>query len=220
MRDDRLFRERVFMTPNRVLTGMGAAALAMVALAACGSEQARGRQQNSVGAPAPANGPSPDAQVAFMKVLERVGALCVPDAPAAPESNVPGPGEHPPTRPSELLPVDEKPPTGAPSPTATPEQPKLNGVEACEGREHGNRISKVLTGLNKPTTIQVRQKLNNLGYVDSRIHGLKAERGVVRFYLDLRVMGGQLALKGTAAGKKTAVRAFAHPTEGAFKPGK
>ncbi|MFE3902086.1 hypothetical protein ACFXPY_17595 [Streptomyces sp. NPDC059153] len=223
MRDGRLFRERVFMTPNRVLTGMGAAALAMVALAACGSEQAGGRQQNtanSVGAQAPAIGPSPDAQVAFMEMLERVGAPCVPDAPAAPESDDPGPGEHPPTRPSELLPVDEKPPTDAPSPTATPEQPKLNGVEACEGREHGNRISKVLTGLNKPATIQVRQKLNKLGYIDSRIHGLKAERGMVRFYLDLRVMGGQLALKGTAAGRKTTMGAFAHPTEGAFKPGK
>ncbi|WP_405682235.1 hypothetical protein [Streptomyces sp. NBC_01238] len=66
----------------------------------------------------------------------------------------------------------------------------------------------------------MRQKLNKLGYTDSRIHGLKAERGVVHFYLDLRVMGGQLALKGTAAGKKTTVGAFAHPAEGAFKPGK
>ncbi|MFB6717943.1 hypothetical protein ACFCZY_39895 [Streptomyces sp. NPDC056237] len=211
------------MTLNRVLTGTGAAALAVVALAACGSEQAGGRQQNtanSVGAQAPATSSSPDAQVAFMEMLERVGAPCVPDAPAATESDDPGPGEHPPTRPSELLPVDERPPTNVPSPTATPEQPKLNGVEVCEGREHGKRITKVLTGLNKPTTIQVRQKLNRLGYIDSRIHGLKTERGVVRFYLDLRVMGGQLALKGTAAGKKTTIETFAHPAEGAFKPGK
>ncbi|WP_327277741.1 hypothetical protein OG609_43325 [Streptomyces sp. NBC_01224] len=211
------------MTLNRVLTGTGAAALAVVALAACGSEQAGGRQQNtanSVGAQAPANSPSPDPQVAFMEMLERVGAPCVPDAPAATEPDDPGPGEHPPTRPSELLPVDEKPPTDVPSPTATPEQPKLNEVEACEGREHGKRITKVLTGLNKPTTIQVRQKLNKLGYIDSSIHGLKTEQGAVRFCLDLRVMGGQLALKGTAAGKQTTMRAFAHPAEGAFKPGK
>ncbi|MFJ5130953.1 hypothetical protein ACIP80_38500 [Streptomyces sp. NPDC088555] len=211
------------MTLNRVLTGAGTAALAVVALAACGSEQAGGRQQNtanSVGAQAATTSPSPDAQVAFMEMLERVSALCVPDAPAATESDDPGPGEHPPTRPSELLPVDEKPPTDVPSPTATPEQPKLNEVEACEGREHGKRIAQALTGLSEPAAVQVRQKLNKLGYIDSRIHGLKAERGVVRFYLDLRVMGGQLVLKGTAAGKKTAIGAFAQPEEGAFKPGK
>ncbi|MEW2491762.1 hypothetical protein [Streptomyces sp. NPDC048411] len=210
------------MTLNRVLTGVGAAVLAVVALAACGSEQAGKRKQDtagSVGAQAVATSPSPDAQVASMKMLERVGAPCVPDAPAA-ESDDPGPGEHPPTGPSEMLPVDEKPPTDVPSPTATPEQPELSGVEACEGREHGKRITQALIGLNKPTTIQVRQKLNQLGYIDARIHGLKAERGVVRFYLDLRVMGGQLALKGTSAGKKTTVGAFAHPAEGAFKPGK
>ncbi|MER5357690.1 hypothetical protein [Streptomyces sp. NPDC002785] len=211
------------MTLNRVLTGMGAAALAVVVLAACGSEQAGGQQQNtasSVGAQAAATSPSPDAQVAFMEMLERVGVPCVPDAPAATESDDPGPGEHPPTRPSELLPVGEKPPTDVPSPTAAPEQPRLKGVEACEGREHGKRITQALIGLDKPTTIQVRQKLNKLGYIDSRIHGLKAERGVVRFYLDLRVMGGQLALKGASAGKNTTVEAFAHPAEGAFKPGR
>ncbi|MGW1105938.1 hypothetical protein [Streptomyces sp. NPDC002540] len=211
------------MTLNRVLTGTGAAALAMVALAACGNEQAGGWQRNtanSVGAQAPAAGPSPDAQVAFMEMLERMGAPCVPDTPAAAESDDPGPGEHPPARPSELLLVDKKPPTDAPSPTTTYEQPKLNGVEVCEGREHGKRITEALAGLNKPTTIQVRQELNNLGYIDSRIHVLTTERGVVRFYLDLRVMGGQLALKGAAAGKKTAVGAFAHRAEGTFKPGR
>ncbi|MFB7553621.1 hypothetical protein [Streptomyces sp. NPDC056154] len=211
------------MTLNRVLTGTGAAALAMVALAACGNEQPGGGQRNtanSMGAQASATSPSPDAQVAFMEMLERVGAPCVPDTLAAAVSDDPGPGEHPPARPSELLPVDEKPPTDAPSPTTTSEQPELNGVEACEGREHGKRITKALTGLDKPTTIQVRQELNNLGYIDSRIHVLTTERGVVRFYLDLRVMGGQLALKGTAAGKKTAVGAYACPAESACKPGR
>ncbi|MFE9767181.1 hypothetical protein ACFYPC_22100 [Streptomyces sp. NPDC005808] len=208
------------MTLNRVLTGTGTAALAVLALAACGSEGTVGRQQNSVTAQAAATSPSPDTQVAFMEMLERVGAPCVPDTPAAPESDDPGPGEHPPTQPSGLLPVDENPPTDVTSPTATPEQPKLNGVEACEGRIHGNRITQALTGLNKPSTIQVRQELNKLGYTDSRIHGLHAEQGIVRFYVDLRVMGGQLALNGTAAGNKTTVGAFAHPAEGAFNPGK
>ncbi|MEV6163428.1 hypothetical protein AB0L71_16120 [Streptomyces sp. NPDC052052] len=206
------------MTLNRVLVCAGAAALAVMGLAACGSEQAGRRQQNpasNMGAQV-AVSPGPDEQVAFMQMLERVGAPCAPDAPAATESDDPGPDEHPPTRPSGLLPVDDKPPTNTPSPTVAPERPELNGTEACEGREHGARITQALIGLGKPTTLQVRRKLNELGYIDSRIHGLKAERGVVRFSLDLRAMGGQLALEGTAAGKKTTVRAFAHPAEGAW----
>ncbi|MBB5932237.1 hypothetical protein [Streptomyces echinatus] len=211
------------MTLNRFFMGTGAAALAVVALAACGSGRGGERQRNTVhavDARAAVPGPGPDAQVAFMEMLERVGAPCVPDAPAVTETDVPDPAERPPTRPSGPLPVDEKPPTDVPSPTAAPERPTLNGVEACEGRAHGERVLRALTGLNRPTATQVRRKLNELGYTDFRVHGLKARRGVVRFWLDLRVMGGQLALEGTVAGKETTVKAFAHPAEGVFRPGR
>ncbi|MEU1369437.1 hypothetical protein ABZ454_25330 [Streptomyces sp. NPDC005803] len=211
------------MTLNRVLAGAGVSALAVVALAACGSEQAEGGRENAAsraGAQVPVTSHGPEKQVVFMKMLERVGAPCVPDAPTTADPGAPNPGEHPPTRPGDLLPVDENPPTDLPAPTVTSGEPKLNGVEACEGREHGKRITQALNGLNKPTAVQVRQKLNKLGYIDSRIHGLKAEQGVVRFYLDLRAMGGQLAIEGTSAGKKTTLDAFAYPAEGTFKPGK
>lgn len=213
--------ENSAMTLKRLLKVTTATALAAVALTACGSEQAGGRQRhtaNTVDAQAAA-GRDSDAQVAFIELLERVGAPCVPDAPATTRPGDPDPSEHPPTRPGELLPVDEKPPTDVPSPTAAPEQPKLNAVEACEGREHGKRITQALAALKTPTTAQVRQRLNELGYIDSRVHGLEARRDAVRFFLDLRVMGGQLALEGAAAGKETTVEAFAYPAEGAFTPG-
>ncbi|MFI1562687.1 hypothetical protein ACH4ZX_06360 [Streptomyces sp. NPDC020490] len=214
------------MTLNRFLASAGAAALAVAALSGCGGEQAGGQRQQTVDAAGAraATGPGTNAELAFLEMLERVGAPCVPDPPTTAESDDPAPGEHPPTSPDEPLPVDKEPPTEEPpaeepSPAATAEPVRLKGVEACEGRVHSERVTLALTGLDKPTPRQVARKLNKLGYPGSRVHGLRAERGAVRFSVDLRVMGGQLALKGTAAGGKTAVEAFAHPAEGAFRPG-
>ncbi|MEU5093397.1 hypothetical protein [Streptomyces sp. NPDC020996] len=214
------------MTLNRFLASAGAAALAVAALSGCGGEQAGGRRHHTVDAAGAraATSPGANAGVAFLEMLERVGAPCVPDPPTTAESDDPAPGERPPTSPDEPLPVDEEPPTEEqpteePSPAATAEPARLKGVEACEGREHSERVALALTGLDRPTTGRVARELNELGYPGSRVHGLRAERGAVRFAVDLRVMGGQLALKGTAAGRKTAVEAFAHPAEGAFRPG-
>ncbi|PJM98006.1 hypothetical protein CG740_38195 [Streptomyces sp. CB01201] len=198
--------------------------LTMLALAACGTQRGQDGARSSadaVGAQPVASEPSPDAEVAFMQMLERVGRPCVPDAPAEETgSDDPLPGEHPPTRPSELLPVGEKPPTANASPTATAEQPKLNGVEKCEGREHSTRITKALTDLKNPQAAQVRAALNRLGYINSRIHDLTEAAGTVRFYLDLRVMGGQLAVKGAAGGGTVSAQAFAYPEQGKFAPEK
>lgn len=198
---------------------MGAGlALAMAALSACGMQQP-GQEANADSVAVPVSkAPRQDPEVAFMEMTQVVGAKCVPD-PAAEdtedtEDDGPAPGEHPPTAPVEPLPVESGAPTSLPS--SPSETLALSAVERCEGDEHAARITHALKGLGKPSTTLVKQELNKLGYVSSRIHSLKAKGAGVSFLVDLRLMGGQLALKGTAAAAETKVSAYAHHAGGAF----
>ncbi len=183
------------------------AALAVLALTACGTEKTDvgGPQSN----PAGTAGVRPIA--AFTEMLSKVAQQCPPSA--SPEA--------PPTGPTETLPYGETPPSDAIepiAPTAGPEV-ELNARDWCAGNLHEERISQALWDLANPTPAKVRTILNDLGYIDERIHGLKQSGTTTRFFLDLRDQGGRLCLDGSAAGEKTVVDKCATPATGPFKAG-
>ncbi|MEU6106237.1 hypothetical protein [Streptomyces flaveolus] len=183
------------------------AALAALALTACGTEKtAVGGQQSN---PAGTAGVRPSA--AFTEMLSKVAQQCPPSA--SPEA--------PPTGPAETLPSGQTPPSDAIepiAPTAGPEV-ELNARDWCAGNLHEERITQALWELADPTPAEVRTILNDLGYIDERIHGLKQSGTTTRFLLDLRDQGGRLCLEGSAAGEKTVVDKCVSPATGPFKAG-
>ncbi|WP_324786194.1 hypothetical protein [Streptomyces sp. H51] len=213
-------------SPRRPGLTFAMAALAALALAACGTEEtsaggARKTPADTVDTASAGKPPTPDQQVAFMDMLNEVGQPCTPDPPSEPEPT--DEDEKPPTAPVEPLPVDESPP-GDTEPTSdastTPPEVKLNAIEKCEGRLHSERITKALDDLADPTPAQVRRVLNDLGYINERIHGLRRSGATTRFFVDLRVMGGSLCLDGSVTGTKSVVTAYAASATGPFTPAK
>ncbi|MFD8076484.1 hypothetical protein ACFV3E_27955 [Streptomyces sp. NPDC059718] len=189
------------------------AVLTALTLAACGTEHTN--PTDAVGVrPAGAPSAAEDPQPAFMEMVNTVARPCAPEVPSGDDGPV-APGEKPRTGPAQALPTGD----GAPAlPTAGPEV-ELNAVEWCAGHLHVERVTQALMGVADPTPDKVRRVLNGLGYVDERIHGLKRSGATTRFSIDLRVMGGALGLKGTAAGTYTDVEFFAAPETGPFEPG-
>ncbi|MGX2995315.1 hypothetical protein JNUCC64_13635 [Streptomyces sp. JNUCC 64] len=198
-------------------------------------------------ATAPEPGTVPDEEVGFLFLLERVGRPCAPDpephlesGPGAAEPDGEGRRGGPATPKGEgPLPVPADPPADKPAkpgPHTPYEERKLNRAERCEGRLHAERITRVLDALDDPTPARVGKALDELGYPDGRVHGLKRSGGPdaldppgapggsgrpggpVRFFLDLRMMGGSLALEGTVSDGKTAVEPFAVAEVGPFAP--
>jgi hypothetical protein len=192
---------------RRLRPVLATAALAALALTACGTEKTAvgGPQSN----PAGAAGVRPGA--AFTEMLSRVAQQCPPSVPP----------EAPPTGPAQALPSGQTPPSDATepiAPTAGPEV-ELNARDWCAGNLHEERITRALWDLASPTPAKVRTILNDLGYIDERIHGLKQSGTTTRFLLDLRDQGGRLCLDGSAAGEKTVVDKCATPATGPFKAG-
>ncbi len=186
---------------------LATAALAALALTACGTEQtSAGRPHSSAAGVAGAR-----PATAFTEMLGKVAQQCPPSA--APEA--------PPSGPAETLPAGEAPPSDAIepiAPTAGPEV-ELNARDWCAGNLHEQRIAEALWNLAEPTPTKVRAILNDLGYIDERIHDLRQSGTTTRFFLDLRDQGGRLCLDGSAAGEQTVVDKCVAPVTGPFTPG-
>ncbi|MFJ4772897.1 hypothetical protein ACIP88_27995 [Streptomyces uncialis] len=169
-------------------------------------------------------------QAAFMDMMITVARQCgalVPDRPTSTTAERPWSGKPPaadPTLPwtDGVEPVADPtlPWTGGMEPSSpwTPKELALGNIDYCAGFLHVERVTQALDGIAEPTPAKVRKALNGLGYIDQRVHGLKQSGKKTHFLLDLRVLGGKLALKGTAAGKRTDVDSFVAPKTGPLKP--
>ncbi|WP_158778718.1 hypothetical protein [Streptomyces cellulosae] len=212
----------VVRSPRRPRLSFAVAALATLALAACGSEETsagglHNKAADTVRAHTITTSPSADQQVAFMDMLDTIAQPCFPDSPSQQEPTPPG--EKPPTTPVEMLPIDKTPPASPPAASgspATPQKVELGATEKCAGRLHAERITKALSGMTDPTPAKVRQILNDLGYIDERIHDLMKSGPTTRFFIDLRFMGGSLSLDGSVTGTKAVIEAFGTPETGPF----
>ncbi|MFJ2651474.1 hypothetical protein ACIO1C_32720 [Streptomyces sp. NPDC087420] len=202
-------------------TVLAVAALAALALTACGTAKpgaggSRGASAGPVGVRLDAPSPGPDPEMAFLRMLTTVAEPCTFDSPTGDDS-IPE-GDRPRSGPPGRLPVGDAP-SGLP-PAPTPERgTELNDVDRCERHLHEERVGRALSDLADPTPARVRRILNDLGYIDTRIHGLKRSGATTRFFVDLRFMGGRLALKGSAAGARTVVEGFGVRETGPFDPG-
>jgi hypothetical protein len=192
---------------RRLRPTLAMAALAALALTACGTEKTPvgGAQSN------PATTAEVRPSAAFTEMLSKVAQQCPPSA--SPEG--------PPTGPTETLPSGQTPPSDAIEPIAPTTGPEveLNARDWCAGNLHEERITQALRDLPHPTPAKVRTILNDLGYIDERIHDLKQSGTTTRFFLDLREQGGRLCLDGSAAGENTVVDKCATPATGSFKAG-
>lgn len=193
-------------------------ALAVVTLAACGTERtgaggSRNTSVDTVAAEPAAAPPAAEEQEAFVEMMDAVARWCAAEAPVAEGG--------PPAAPQEPLPVEEIAPDGTRRPSVDPSpQPELelNAADRCAGNLHVERIVHELWTVEDPTPAQVRKILNDLGYVDERIHGLKRSGTATRFHLDLRFRGGSLALDGSADAELTEIDMFEADGTGPFVP--
>lgn len=193
----------------------------------------------TLAAASPSDAPPGDeaAELRFLALMTRTARGCAPDAPddgggsvPAPEDppggeGVPapryGPGETPPGVPNAEggtpVPLDDPAPPGPTPESAGPtavgpvEEVPLTGVEECDGGEHVKRVREAFGNTRTTGHRAMREKLTDLGYPVSRIHRMPDRAGAPRVRLDLRVMGGHLALEVTAAGRGVTVEAFGAP---------
>ncbi|GGT20741.1 hypothetical protein GCM10010271_24900 [Streptomyces kurssanovii] len=197
---------------------------ATLALTACGSERpgADGSRSNpavAVGARATESPAAPQPQVAFAEMLETVAQPCSAETPSSGEESVApaetpttGPAKTPRTGPAKTPWQDGDDPA---APTTGPGV-DMSAAEWCAGHLHVERVTHALMGLADPTPAKVRKVLNGLGYIDERIHGLEQAGPATRFFVDLRVTGGSLCLKGSAAGESTDIEFFGASGTGPF----
>ncbi|WP_189530712.1 hypothetical protein [Streptomyces roseolilacinus] len=216
-------------------------ALGCVVLSGCGTQNAGAGRSPAGGtvSAAPPSDALPgddDAELRFLALMTRTAQGCAPDAPEgggsapAPE-DLPGgegapaprygPGETPPGVPNaegEIpVPLDDPAPPGpirestGPTPVEPVEEVLLTGVEECDGGEHAERVREAFGNTGTTDYRAMRERLTDLGYPASRIHRMPDRAGVPRVRLDLRVMGGHLALEVTTAGRGVIVEAFGAP---------
>ncbi|MGW1267717.1 hypothetical protein [Streptomyces sp. NPDC002491] len=190
---------------RRLRPALAWAALATLALTACGAEKpdadrSPGSRADSAGA---------QQGVAFTEMLQQIARQCPASAPP----------QAPPSGPAHTSPSGERPPSDVEpiAPTAGPEV-ELNARDWCASNLHEQRIAQALWNLAEPTPAKVRKILNDLGYIDERIHDLKQSGTATRFLLDLRDRGGRLCLDGSAAGEQTVVDKCVAPVTGPFTP--
>ncbi|MGW7285506.1 hypothetical protein ACWGH4_08415 [Streptomyces sp. NPDC054847] len=205
---------------------------ATLALTACGTERpgadgSRSKPAGAVGARATESPAAHDPQVAFAEMLETVAQPCSAETPSSGEESA-APAETPATGPAKTPrtdPPEPADPAGTPwqdgddpaAPTTGPGV-DMSAAEWCAGHLHVERVTHALMGLADPTPAKVRKVLNGLGYIDERIHGLEQSGPVTRFFVDLRVAGGSLCLKGSAAGESTDIEFFGASGTGPFTP--
>lgn len=173
----------------------------------------------------------------FLELITRVTRGCAPDAPdnsgddVAPEpEDLPGregapspeygPGEIPPGDPNVTgdlpvpLPSDLPQPPQSPPASADPEPLKevpLTGIDECSGNEHAQRIRDAFKNTKTTSYQAMHRKLTGLDYPASRIHRMPNHAGAPRARLDLRFMGGNLALEVTGTSSGMNVEVFGVP---------
>ncbi|MCD0483466.1 hypothetical protein LO771_13920 [Streptacidiphilus sp. ASG 303] len=131
-----------------------------------------------------------------------------------------GPGQTPPGTPDAHgdiavpLPADAPEP---PAPTATAprtgalREVPLSEIEACEGTAHADRITAALRGTAVTGYDALQAELTGLDYPAERIHRMPQRLGEPRARIDLRFMGGNLALEVTATRDGAFVEPFGAP---------
>lgn len=203
--------------PRRPRLTLAIAALAALALTACGTERS--------GADGPHSGTADStragADTAFAEMLNRVAQPCLTSA--SPEEPATGPARTVPSGPVQTVPPGpmETPPSDPVEPIAPTAGPEVepNARDWCASHLHEERIAQALWDLAEPTPTKVRDILNDLGYIDERIHDLEQSGTTTRFSLDLRAQGGRLCLNGSAAGEETVVDTCVAPATGPFPSG-
>ncbi|SEG52872.1 hypothetical protein SAMN04489712_10659 [Thermomonospora echinospora] len=196
------------------------AALCALALAACGTDWANGKDQKTgphdqgevaSAAPSPTEAEESEGPefLAFMELLSSLAEPCLKDLPAPEPPKEPGPAR-PPTAPLPELTVPDGPPSpGKPRDRQTAmKEVELSSAEKCEARIHARRITKALKSAPGPTSQHVEKILRSLGYIDERLHGPQPSGQSVVFTLDLRVLGGRLCLFGNVTGTKTHIEPY------------
>ncbi len=211
------------------------AALGCMVLSGCGTQNATTNQipagsAVSVSTPRGGEPSDDDAEMRFLELIAGIMQSCDPEAPGG-SGGVPkpedlpgwegaptpryGPGETPPGVPNAEgaipVPLDDPAPP-EPTPEATRPKPveevPLAGIETCSGSEHAKRISEVFKNAKTPGYQDMREKLTALDYPASRIHQMPNQAGAPRVRLDLRFMGGHLALEVTGTNSGVTVEAF------------
>lgn len=192
---------------------LAATALAAVSLAACGTEKtsAAGSQSEPAESVGPESARSAqraqasagtDQQASFTAMLNQIAQSCPSGAP-----------------PAKALPTDDPATEALEAPGApTGPEAELDARDWCASALHEERITQALWDLAAPTPAKVRRILHDLGYIDDRIHDLKQSGATTRFFVDLRVKGGQLCVEGSAAGERTMIEACVAPETGPFRP--
>lgn len=202
-----------------------AAALAALALTACGAPKPADIT-TPAGTTMSATPTDDDAELAFLKLTNRIAQGCTPDAPstATPSSG----SEEDAPRPEDLPGGDaQSAVTGTPTPPPVEEpapptpdgtlpveevnEVPLSGLESCSGQEHIKRIAAAFKNAGTTTYAQMADKLTNLGYPTARIHQMPDHSGSPRARLDLRTMGSHLAVEVTATNTTAMAEAFGVP---------
>ncbi|MGV9311281.1 hypothetical protein ACWDR0_03690 [Streptomyces sp. NPDC003691] len=119
---------------------------------------------------------------------------------SGPEEPLPEEGQPVPL--DDTVPVPD-PPRSEPGTTPAVGDVELTEVEKCVGDAHARRVTGPVTGLGPAASPeQVKAELRGLGYPGHRIHGPVRSGETTRYWLDLRIMGGRLALEISSAGPK------------------
>lgn len=223
-----LHRMRPFTLPRSAT----ALALLCLALSACGAPEPA--DAAPAGRSVSAGPADDDAEMKFMELATRIAGQCAPDSPstATPgSSDVPRPEDVPGGgAPSPRYPAGATPPgtpdaegnipvdtgdTARPTPDSTQaaqvDEVPLNTLESCAGQAHAKRISDAFRDAGTSDYAQLADKLTALGYPAARIHRMADQSGSPRARLDLRVMGGRLALEIVATRSTAVVEAFGAP---------
>ncbi|MFD5062717.1 hypothetical protein [Streptomyces sp. NPDC058394] len=216
------------------------AAFGCMVLSGCGTQNAATDQTpagSAVSAMTPLVAPpsDDDPEMRFLALMTRITQGCAPDAPNGSGSGgVPkpedlpgwegtptpryGPGEAPPGVPNAQgdipVPLDDpapsKPTPHSTGPKSVKEVP-LTGIEKCSGSEHAKRVSEAFKKTRTTSYRAMHKKLTGLDYPASRIHQMPNPAGAPRARLDLRMMGGHLALEVTSTTSGVIVEAFGAP---------
>ncbi|MCX5296172.1 hypothetical protein OG898_06675 [Streptomyces sp. NBC_00193] len=106
------------------------------------------------------------------------------------------------------LPEDLPEPDPGVTPPNREEEVPLNAYEECFGAEEAQRVGEAFKNTKPAGYEAMQKKLTELGYPAARIHRMPDHAGAPRARVDLRMMGGRLALEVTGTGTGVTVEAF------------
>ncbi|MDD9378549.1 hypothetical protein M8Z33_18175 [Streptomyces sp. ZAF1911] len=192
------------------------AVLGCAVLAGCGARSATTDQALAAATAPDASVSAEDQELRFMELLTRDVPRCnqyiAKDKGGLPE-DLPGwePGA-PSAGGSTPVPLPDAPPPPEPDPDVTPpnreEEVPLNAYEECFGVDEAQRVGEAFKNTKAADYQAMQKKLTELGYPAPRIHRMPDHAGAPRARVDLRMMGGRLALEVTGTGHGVTVEAF------------